>query len=103
MHHILLFNALHLIVICLICPCKSNGYFGTPPILGNQTRASLSNRAIFTVVGGVTSLTFFQANYDILEEVCGVATNPTVFAASPTHCFGDVRHSPPHSLYQLLR
>ena len=31
MHYTLLFNALYLIVNCLICPCKSNGYFGTPP------------------------------------------------------------------------
>jgi hypothetical protein len=30
-HYFLLFNALCLIVNCLICPCKSNGYFDTPP------------------------------------------------------------------------
>ncbi len=83
-HYTLLFNALYLIVNCLICPCKSNGYFGTPPsdsvtywvLWGTcimlthkagvcklcvtiiEWSASLSNRAIFTVVGGVTSSSF---------------------------------------------
>jgi len=31
MHYTLLFNALYLIFNCIVCPCKSNGYFGTPP------------------------------------------------------------------------
>ena len=59
---------LNCLLSTLFVPANPMAIFGTPPLETGPDRASLLNRAIFTVVGGVTSLTFFALRATKLDD-----------------------------------